>query len=479
MEIVVRKTQEKNFHFLLFKAATDFRAHLKSPILLSLSLILISLNSCNSKVFDPQAARAAITILGPEPVISSVSPSSWGVRGGTVITITGNYLSDTESVNLGGSECNSIIVNSDTEITCEITAHQAAAVNVVVVNSSQQTGTLENGFKYNSFLYTSAQSSSSIAGYVVDATTGGMTSVGPAATACTGAYGVEIDPTNQLLVTACVSTSQLKAYLINEGTGVLTQVATVTAGSGVNGLKFTSNGQMILASNWSANSLTSYSTSISAPTATLSPLYTVSTGTNPGGIAIGKNNSTVYTANYGSNSISGYVLSAGGSMTPISGSPWTTGTGPDGLVIHPSGKFLYSGNASGSNVSAFSIDQSSGALTFIANYSIQNATGGAGLEMDDTGTHLYVTSMAAGKLNAFTINSLTGALSALSTPFFSAQVGANDVRIQKSGAFVFTANTASNSISAFIRDLSTGLLTPASTPNFVTGNSPGIIAITY
>jgi 6-phosphogluconolactonase (cycloisomerase 2 family) len=458
---------------------------MKTSKIFVLGLMGVVLTSCNSKVYDPQAALAEITLLGPDPIVTAINPSSYGVNGGGTVTITGQFLTHTQSVDIGGTPCTQVVIASDTSLSCVLGSHRAAVVNVVVTNTSSQTGTLINGFSYNSFLYSSTQSSANLYGYVLDSTTGSLTSAG-SATACSGAYGVEINPDNTLVATACVSANQLKFFGINHSTGALTTLTgsnPVNTGSGTNpnGLKFDTTGSILYASNWANAKLESWAVSVNTGASTVSvtgPISSVSTGTNPGGIAVGKNNTLVYVANYASNTISGFMTS-GGSMTAISGSPWATGAGPDGLVFHPNGKFLYSGNANASTVTAFSVDQSTGALTQLGSYAIQSATGGAGVEIDSTGTHLYATSMAAGKVNGFSINSTTGLLTALSTPNYSAQTGTNDVRIQALGGFVFTANTASNSVSAFVRDIATGILTPASPQNFTIGNGPGIIAITY
>ena len=93
------------------------------------------------------------------PVVSSISPLAGNPAGGTAITITGTgFLSaGTTSIDLGGSACSSIVVNSATEITCTTTAHTAGVVDLIVTNTDGQSET-----RINSFFYVDAPTVTSI-----------------------------------------------------------------------------------------------------------------------------------------------------------------------------------------------------------------------------------------------------------------------------------------------------------------------------
>ena len=96
------------------------------------------------------------------PVISSVSPNGGNPTGGTAITITGTgfLTSGTTSVDLGGSICSSVMVNSPTEITCTTSANSAGVVNVFITNPDTQTGSLTGGYAYQAAPTVSTVSSS-------------------------------------------------------------------------------------------------------------------------------------------------------------------------------------------------------------------------------------------------------------------------------------------------------------------------------
>ena len=82
-------------------------------------------------------------------------------------------------------------------------------------------------------------------------------------------------------------------------------------------------------------------------------------------LAVTPNGQFVYTSNSASSTISGFVLSAAGSLTPVSGT--LVGTNPSGsinleIVISSDGKYLYTLDSGTGSVSVFAINQD-GTLT--------------------------------------------------------------------------------------------------------------------
>lgn len=93
------------------------------------------------RVYRWQAAAAA-------PTVASIFPSSGTTAGGTAVTITGTGFSAGATVTIGGQACTTVVVVSDTQITCVTPSGTAGTANVVVTNSDSQTGTLSNGYTY-------------------------------------------------------------------------------------------------------------------------------------------------------------------------------------------------------------------------------------------------------------------------------------------------------------------------------------------
>ena len=97
-----------------------------------------------------QMATFKASASSPSPTVLSVSPTSGSANGGTAVSITGTNFASGDSVTFGGTAATNVTVVSGTSITATTPAHAAGAVNVVVTNSSGQSGTLANGYTYTS-----------------------------------------------------------------------------------------------------------------------------------------------------------------------------------------------------------------------------------------------------------------------------------------------------------------------------------------
>jgi 6-phosphogluconolactonase len=115
-------------------------------------------------------------------------------------------------------------------------------------------------------------------------------------------------------------------------------------------------------------------------------------------------------------------------------------------------------------VDSFSIDPTSGNLTFI---SATATDGGAGVVVDPSGRFVYVAGLG---IDAYTISN-TGVLTPISEVY--ADVGEpNAVVVDPSGRFLYAANNTTNDVSAFAIDYNTGSLTPLRGSPFPAGSGP-------
>jgi 6-phosphogluconolactonase (cycloisomerase 2 family) len=168
----------------------------------------------------------------------------------------------------------------------------------------------------------------------------------------------------------------------------------------------------------------------------------------------------MYVADDGSNnsttgSLAGFTINADGSLTGISGmtptagptpSPFTTNLNvPTGLVIDRSGAYLYVINNGGTGtnantVAAFSIDQTTGALTALSTATVP--TGSAPyLGGIDANKHLYVANSVDNTVSAFTIGA-NGILTQIGTTNFAvtgtpAPVSIENVIIDPSSTHIY------------------------------------------
>jgi Domain of unknown function (DUF1929)/IPT/TIG domain/Glyoxal oxidase N-terminus len=84
----------------------------------------------------------------PPPNPTSVVPASGSSNGGTSVTITGTGFAAGATVKFGGTAATNVVVGSSTSITATTPAHAGGAVDVVVTNSDNQSGTLTGGYTY-------------------------------------------------------------------------------------------------------------------------------------------------------------------------------------------------------------------------------------------------------------------------------------------------------------------------------------------
>lgn len=72
----------------------------------------------------------------PAPTLTSISPNVGATVGGAAVTLTGANFAGTTGVTIGGVACTSVVVVSDTSITCVTPAGSAGDASVVVTNGS-------------------------------------------------------------------------------------------------------------------------------------------------------------------------------------------------------------------------------------------------------------------------------------------------------------------------------------------------------
>lgn len=147
------------------------------------------------------------------------------------------------------------------------------------------------------------------------------------------------------------------------------------------------------------------------------------------------------------------------------------------VAAEPSGRFAYV--STGSNpgtLFAYSIDQTTGALTSIG--SVPSGNTPFGMAIDPTGRFVYVANRNSHNVSAYAINPRTGALTAVPGQPFS--IGANtpnSVTVDRTGRFAYTANQGDSTISIFTIDRTTGALA-LQTAHAAGANGPQFFVLT-
>jgi hypothetical protein len=81
------------------------------------------------------------------PAVTSISPTTGSVDGGTGLTISGSGFIGATGVTVGGTAATGFLVNDDSTVTCITPAHAAGAVPVVVL-SPRGNATAGESFEY-------------------------------------------------------------------------------------------------------------------------------------------------------------------------------------------------------------------------------------------------------------------------------------------------------------------------------------------
>jgi len=157
------------------------------------------------------------------------------------------------------------------------------------------------------------------------------------------------------------------------------------------------------------------------------------------------------------------------------------------VTVDPSGNFAYVSNSGPGNISAYTINQTTGALTTV---SLSPFTAGSypnQVTVDPSGTFAYVANMGDGTgdgtISAYTIDntstSTPGALNTVSGSPFTAGISPSQVTVDPSGKFVYVANMGDDTISAYTIDTTStlGALNPVSGSPFTAGTSPLSVTI--
>jgi hypothetical protein len=165
------------------------------------------------------------------PTISTVSPASGLVAGGTTVTIGGTNLTGTSSITFGGTAATSVNVISATQVTCVTPAHAVGAVDVVLTATG---GTITS---VGSFTYLPPAPGLTSIAPVTGSTLGG-TSVTITGTNLTGATSVTFGGTAATAVNV-VSSTQVTCTTPAHAAGAVTVALTTAGGTASSPAAFT------------------------------------------------------------------------------------------------------------------------------------------------------------------------------------------------------------------------------------------------
>jgi 6-phosphogluconolactonase (cycloisomerase 2 family) len=204
-------------------------------------------------------------------------------------------------------------------------------------------------------------------------------------------------------------------------------------------------------------------------------------------------------ANNFTNTVAAFKIGSSGALTPLGASPYTVGDAPSGLGIVPGGAFLYVANTGSNNVSAFAIcdkvttscvdpNNPDGTLTPVSGSPFSAGLGPVAIAADPSFNFLYVLDKQSNEISEYTYAPGSGVLSALSaptvstgqTPFsFVIVAGTTGTNLGNTLTnpldFVFVSNNGASTVSTFSLNTTSGVLSPLGQPTTIAGGNPSAV----
>ena len=177
----------------------------------------------------------------------------------------------------------------------------------------------------------------------------------------------------------------------------------------------------------------------------------------------------------------GFTPGSGGTLTPVSGSPYRAGVKPTGLAADPTNRFVYITDYASNQLIGYTIGSGS-TLNFLVNGPFKTGNEPSAVAVDPRGKYLYVSNALDNTVTSYTIDLPTGTPTATVA---SSGVTSNSTDTQPDsiaidpalGRFVYTANYLGNSVSGFRLDPNSGALTTTQATPYPTGLKPTALLI--
>jgi 6-phosphogluconolactonase (cycloisomerase 2 family) len=242
--------------------------------------------------------------------------------------------------------------------------------------------------------------------------------------------GLQADPAS-----GTISVFAVQGTTLAEVAGSPFQAAAPAApsGTGPAGIAVTPDGKFLYVANQFDSTVTTFSVNASG---VLTQGLTLPVGTAPSAMAITPDGGFLYVAN--SSTVSAFAIcnqvvtscgdptSPDGSLTAVTGSPFSSGLGPVSIVVSPSGKFLFVVDRLSNQVSEYKIATGTGVLTPGTQPTISTGANpvSAAIRVGTTtnattgGTmnYLYVAELGASSISIYSFDSTVGTLGRVGAP---------------------------------------------------------------
>ena len=413
---------------------------------------------------------ASLTVSAPLLVSIAVTPANPRVTNGQTqqFTATGTY-SDNSTQNLTSTATWSSSLPAVATINANTGLATAAAVGATTITATQNSISGSAGMKVTGlparFAYTANFLDNTIEEYTVNANgqlrNNGYVFNGPN----TGPQGVTVDPGNSYVYVANSNVNTVSAYAINSA-GTLAAIAgsPFTAGNGPTMLAFSvrgNGGRSAYVTNGD-NTISEFTVNGDGSLSLLTT--TAPTTVTPQAIAVTANGLYAYVANLGASSGTGniaqYSIAQGnGFLIPQLPATVAAPGFPEAILVDPFNRFVFVSdvNNTGGSVSAYKINNN-GTLTF--QNTLAAGKGAIALAVDPSGHFLYTANYISSNVSAFTIDQTSGALTAVvGTPTVAVGSSPQAVSIDSSGQFLYVGHFSSHEVWEYGIDGTSGALT--------------------
>jgi 6-phosphogluconolactonase (cycloisomerase 2 family) len=308
----------------------------------------------------------------------------------------------------------------------------------------------------NHFVYVTNFADNTVSAFTLN-TANGQVGVVPGSPfpAGTGPAAAAVDPSGTFL------------YVANQGTSTI-------AGS-ISGYKISANGALTAVPG---SPFTTMPTPLS-PQQGIAVTLPQGPGVFPGFVYV--SNSNVNNTSTLLNNVSAFSFNGTGTLTQLATSPFTLAPAltpqPESLAMDPAGKFLFTANMTSNNVSAFTVN-ADGSLTQVTGSPFSTGFSSPQyLATDQTGSFLYVVNVANNSnVTAYTIAG-SGALTQLGTALSTGNVP-EGLAVDKANKFLMVANLDDGTLSVYgINNGNLTALGPLSSSAIIAG--PQMVATTH
>ena len=197
------------------------------------------------------------------------------------------------------------------------------------------------------------------------------------------------------------------------------------------------------------------------------------TGSGPVSVAFSPDGGLLAVANSNDDDVSVFSVGAGGALTQVTGSPFPTGSGPVSVAFSPDGGLLATANSNDDDVSVFSVG-AGGALTQVAGSPFPTGSGPVSVAFSPDGGLLAVANSNDDDVSVFSVGA-GGALTQVTGSPFTTGSGPVSVAFSPDGGLLATANSNDEDVSVFSVGAG-GALTQVTGSPFDTDSGPSSVA---